>query len=124
MTKPDISKLPADIRKYIQWLEQRADDTDQDGIPHLLRVMNRKINQIARSIDAYEFKIDSNEDRAYERFWTAAKDIKKIADDLNALRLSLGLKEEEATKQKLSPQEQLVLNRKNDSNKANADQLR
>ena len=121
MTKPDISKLPLDIRKYIQWLEQRVDDTEQDGIPRLLKVMNRKINEIARSIDDYQFKIDSTEDRAYERFWTAAKDIKRIADDLKALQLSHGMKEEEEVKQKLSPQEKLVLQRKNDSNKANTE---
>ena len=42
--------------------------------------MNRKINQIARSIDDYEFKIESSEDRAYERFWTAMRDIKKIKE--------------------------------------------
>ena len=114
MNRPQqIEDLAPEIREYIWFLENKIADTEQDGIPRLLQVMNRKINQIARSIDDYEFKIENSEDRAYERFWTAMRDIKKITEDLNALRLQLGLKEEDNADEKLSPQELFVKKRIN-----------
>jgi hypothetical protein len=116
MNRPhNIDDLAPDIRHYILFLEQKIEDTEQDGIPGLLIVMNRKINQIARSIDAYEFEIDSSEDKAYERFWTAMRDVKKISEDLTSLRITLGLKEEDV-KDKRTPMEKFAEKRKEKKN--------
>lgn len=116
MDRPlNIDDLAPEIRLYIEHIEQKLEDTDQDGIPGLLIVMNRKINEISRSIDEYEFKINSSEDRAFERFWTAMKDVKKISEDLTNLRVSLGVKEEEI-KDKRSPQEKFAQKRKDQKN--------
>jgi signal transduction histidine kinase len=116
MERPhNIDDLAPEIRLYILSLEQKIEDTEQDGIPGLLIVMNRKINQIARSIDEYEFKIESSEDRAYERFWTAMRDVKKISEDLTTLRVNLGLKEEDV-KDKRTPMEKFAEKRKEKKN--------
>jgi hypothetical protein len=113
MTRPhNIQDLAPDIREYIERIEQKLKDTETDGIGFLLTVSNRKLHEIGRYIDDFEFKIDSSDDKSFERFWNIMKDIKKIAEDHRSLMISLGIKEEDNNGKRLSPQERLVMRRK------------
>lgn len=119
MTKPgNIKELAPDIQEYIkhlenkvQFLEEKILDDEEDGLKNFLIVINRKMNQIARSIDSYNFKIDNTEDKAFERFWAASTQFKKLADDMKAVKQSFGLTDDDLKDKKLSPQEKLALER-------------
>lgn len=122
MERPhNIDDLAPDIRNYILHLEQTIRDSEEDGVRGFLIVINRKMNQIKRSIDQYEFKIDSVEDKAFERFWTAATKFKDLAKDLRDMKTEYKISDEEiqddTEKKKMTPQERLVFNRKKDDAK-------
>lgn len=118
MDRPlNIDDLAPDIRAYILHLEQKISDTDEDGVRGFLIVMNRKINQIKRSVDAYDFKIDNTEDKAYERFWSACLQISKVAKDMKDMKTEYGisdaeLSEDAALKKLKNPMERMVYNKK------------
>lgn len=117
MERPsNIEELAPEIRHYIEHLEQKIQDSEEDGIRGMLIVLNRKMNQIKRSIDAYEFKIDESDNRAYERFWQAMKDFKTVSDNMKALKMEFKLTDEDL-KETLSPQEQFVQRRKQNATK-------
>lgn len=114
MDRPhNIPDLAPEIRLYIEHLEQKIADAEEDGVKGFLVVINRKMNQIARSIDAYEFKIESTEDKAFERFWAAATKFKDLAKDLKDMQIEYKIKEEDIKDdpvKKKPPMERMVLN--------------
>lgn len=114
MERPhNINDLAPEIRLYIEHLEQKIADAEEDGVRGFLVVINRKMNQIARSIDAYEFQIDSTEDKAFERFWAAATKFKDLAKDMEDMKIQYKIKEEDIKDdpvKKKPPMERMVLN--------------
>lgn len=114
MERPhNIDDLAPAIQHYILHLEQKIADTEEDGVRGFLVVINRKMNQIKRSIDSYEFKIDSTEDKAFERFWAAATKFKDLAKDMDDMKIQYNLKEEDVKdkpEKKKPPMERMVLN--------------
>lgn len=113
MIRPsNIQDLAPEIQAYINYLEQRLQDTDEDGVRGFLIVINRKMNQIKRSIDSYEFQIDSTEDKAFERFWMAATKFKELAKDMKEMQLEYGLSDKDIEAEKaVNPMERLARNK-------------
>ncbi len=114
MERPhNIPDIAPEIRLYIEHLEQKIADTEEDGVRGFIIVINRKINQIKRSIDSYDFKIESTDDKAYERFWAACLQINKLAKDMEDMMVRYNIKEEdikEKPEKKKPPMERMVLN--------------
>ena len=109
MTRPDIKKLSPEVVKYIEYIEQKLNDIEQDGIVGLYHSINYQLNRISRDIRNSEISIDDSDTDKYDKFWKALEKSKSIAENLDWIKQKYNLKPEDDSKKKApNPMEELA----------------
>lgn len=112
MNKPE-SKISKDWQEYVDHLEGRLTDYETDGFIGLYYSLNSQLNTLAKEIREADIKF-SGDDKMFERFMKTNENLKKMLENIDFLRLKLGLNKEDDDKKILNPIEEFSKRKRNE----------
>jgi len=89
MQKPSLTKCTAEVKAYIEHLENRVAILDNNADVEMYVSLNDQLSRISKQISETQFNITNKNDVAIERFIDIILKSKTISENMNYFRSKL-----------------------------------